>query len=400
MKTRMKLSKENIYQTIYEMQGERHPCLSLDALNKSADYIVKKMKSYGLKVREHKFYIEGCDIEFRNIEGSIGNVEELPAAVLMGHYDTVANSQGANDDTVGVATMLEIGRVLAEMDNPPPMYFVASTLEETSNPNFYQSEYDSLMYRQIKDKSFTFTSLSMKEEYELIYNFAEGKFMSGISYDEGYKEALKMYEGQVRKEIVDHFSELAPILKGINPSTSLGILNRIGSTAWVRDMIKHEKKIAFNVTLDEMGYYKEEKYSQGDLAGMNLYQFMDRKYKLNEEDRIGNFVLVESNIDSKELGVRMSEKFELEDIDMPYGKVHLDQTFDEIAKSIPFALNSEHAPFWKYEIPAIFLFDTSIARNPHGHSPGDTIDKLDFDKIAKVAKGVIALLTDKEVLNR
>ncbi len=133
---------------------------------------------------------------------------------------------------------------------------------------------------------------------------------------------------------------------------------------------------------------------------MNLYQFMDRKYKLNEEDRIGNFVLVESNIDSKELGVRMSEKFELEDIDMPYGKVHLDQTFDEIAKSIPFALNSEHAPFWKYEIPAIFLFDTSIARNPHGHSPGDTIDKLDFDKIAKVAKGVIALLTDKEVLNR
>jgi|LGOV01.1.fsa_nt_gb hypothetical protein len=392
------LSNENIYKTIYDLQGERHPCLSLNALNEAADYIAVKMNSYGFNVRERKFKIEGCDIEFRNIEGSIGNVEDYPSAVLMAHYDTVANTQGANDDNVGVATMIEIGRVLLEKDNPPPIYFVATTLEESSNPNFYQPEYESLIKRNIKDKNLNFTSLVMKEEYELIYSYGAEKYGDGISYDISYGEAIDKYQKSIGKEIIDHFNEMRIIYKGIHPGTALGVKSRIGSTTWVEEAIRDDKKIAFNITLDEMGYYKEEKYSQGEFAGVDLYSFMNRKYKLNEKDRVGNFVLIQSNIDSENLGNKMSEKFELNDIDMPYGQIYLALTFDEIVKVYPFALGSEHASFWKYRIPSIFLFDSSVARNPHGHSPGDTIDKLNFDKILRVAKGITALLADENIL--
>ncbi|MHA1445053.1 MAG: M28 family peptidase [Candidatus Hodarchaeales archaeon] len=55
----------------------------------------------------------------------------------------------------------------------------------------------------------------------------------------------------------------------------------------------------------------------------------------------------------------------------------------------PDLLRSDHTPFWKEMIPALMLTDTGNFRNPYYHTPGDTINTLDFDFIHKVAKSTL-----------
>jgi len=105
------VNSENLYKTVYDLEGVKHPVENQEALDKAADYIGCQMKKSGLNVREQIFHIEGWDTPFRNVEGSIGPVEEKPAAVIVAHYDTVATTLGANDNAASVAVMLEIGRI-------------------------------------------------------------------------------------------------------------------------------------------------------------------------------------------------------------------------------------------------------------------------------------------------
>ena len=55
---------------------------------------------------------------------------EAPVLLVGGHYDSVADSPGANDDGVGVATMLELARVLSQYEWPLDVYFGAWNAEE------------------------------------------------------------------------------------------------------------------------------------------------------------------------------------------------------------------------------------------------------------------------------
>ena len=64
----------------------------------------------------------------------------------------------------------------------------------------------------------------------------------------------------------------------------------------------------------------------------------------------------------------------------------------EIAESMPDTLRSDHAHFWKAGIPAVMLTDTAEFRNPFYHTPGDTIETLDFDFMKKVCEAVAATL--------
>jgi aminopeptidase YwaD len=56
---------------------------------------------------------------------------------------------------------------------------------------------------------------------------------------------------------------------------------------------------------------------------------------------------------------------------------------------IPAVRLSDHAPFWDLNYPALMVTDTSFYRNPHYHSPTDTIETLDIEFMPKVCAGVI-----------
>ena len=53
-----------------------------------------------------------------------------PAFLVGGHYDSIPGADGANDDGTGVATMLELARVMSEYEWPLDIYFGAWNAEE------------------------------------------------------------------------------------------------------------------------------------------------------------------------------------------------------------------------------------------------------------------------------
>lgn len=57
---------------------------------------------------------------------------------------------------------------------------------------------------------------------------------------------------------------------------------------------------------------------------------------------------------------------------------------------------SDHSPFWDAGFAALMLTDTSFLRNPHYHTPGDTIETLDFEFLQQVAEG--AFLATREII--
>ncbi|MEK9375746.1 M28 family peptidase, partial [Escherichia coli] len=53
---------------------------------------------------------------------------------------------------------------------------------------------------------------------------------------------------------------------------------------------------------------------------------------------------------------------------------------------------SDHLNYWQHDIPAIMITDTAFYRNKQYHLPGDTADRLNYQKMAQVVDGVITLL--------
>jgi Zn-dependent M28 family amino/carboxypeptidase len=61
---------------------------------------------------------------------------------------------------------------------------------------------------------------------------------------------------------------------------------------------------------------------------------------------------------------------------------------------IPDAGRSDHSSFWQEGYAALMVTDTAPFRYPFYHTPQDTADKLDFDRLARVAVGLELTLRD------
>lgn len=49
---------------------------------------------------------------------------------------------------------------------------------------------------------------------------------------------------------------------------------------------------------------------------------------------------------------------------------------------------SDQRNYWARSWPAILVTDTAYLRNPNYHAAGDTLDTLDYDRMAQVVDGV------------
>tara|TARA_R110000824_G_scaffold155226_6_gene327727 strand:- start:14874 stop:17159 length:2286 start_codon:yes stop_codon:yes gene_type:complete len=103
---------------VEEISSAPHPIGSEDIL-RVRDYLRTRLTALGLDVipdtPRNVVYVPGrlartlVTARVHNVVGILkGTAPELPAIVLMSHYDTVPNSPGAADDTAGVAATLEI----------------------------------------------------------------------------------------------------------------------------------------------------------------------------------------------------------------------------------------------------------------------------------------------------
>ncbi len=390
-----KAQTENLYQTVYQLEGMRHPIESPEALEKAADTIAARMREYGLEVREQIFYVEGSERPFRNIEGRIGPVSEKPAAVLTAHYDSVT-SPGANDNAAGVAVILEVGRILAQMDNPPPVYIVAVSLEESSNPIFYTMIKDSARRHGVLDRQDRYTSWACAKAGQKIQSRSIEILDSGKTQAEGYRQALSELGDSVPANLRAHIEEIAPLFESITVESAIGSRSRIGSHRWVQEALQTGKKIAFNINVDEPGIFRYEPKTQGLLGGLGFESF-SKGYRLDPQQEIGNFSMLVTHQPSQTLGMVFTEHCEVDDINLPYGWLHAPLTFEQVVAYQPMGLNSDHAPFWQAGIPALFIFDSSTARSHYVHTPADTIDKIDFDRLAEITQALAATVADERV---
>lgn len=119
---------------------------NIERLNECAKYIFDEFKKLTEDVEEQKYFVNGK--EYKNIICSFGP-KESERIIVGAHYDVCDNQPGADDNASGVAGMLEIARMLKQL-NPTLKYridFVAYTLEEP--PNFRTANMGSAVHAKM-----------------------------------------------------------------------------------------------------------------------------------------------------------------------------------------------------------------------------------------------------------
>jgi len=114
-----------------------------EAMNAAAGYIHKTLEGAGYRVDLQAFTSRGMTVN--NLEAVLPGHDAADEIIVVGaHYDTVADCPGANDNTSGVAAMLELARLLAGSTLSRSVRFVAFANEEA--PFFYGEEMGSNRY--------------------------------------------------------------------------------------------------------------------------------------------------------------------------------------------------------------------------------------------------------------
>lgn len=95
---------------------EPHP-MGSTAIAEVRDYIVAELEKLGLQpefqtIPAPNYYESGGLVDVVNVIASIPGAASTGAVALMAHYDTVPATPGANDNTSGVATIVEAARAI------------------------------------------------------------------------------------------------------------------------------------------------------------------------------------------------------------------------------------------------------------------------------------------------
>ncbi|NNG04424.1 MAG: M28 family peptidase, partial [Inquilinus sp.] len=122
--------------------GERH-VFRPHALAAAADFIGACWRDQGYVVVPQAYEVRG--VPCLNLEATRVGTSRPDRIVLVGaHYDTVVGSPGANDNSSGVAAMLELSRLFAGITPAVTVRFVAFVNEES--PFFMTGQQGSMVY--------------------------------------------------------------------------------------------------------------------------------------------------------------------------------------------------------------------------------------------------------------
>lgn len=112
--------------------GERN-VFRPEALRAAADYIEAEWRNQGYQVVRRWYELSGT--QWANLEVSRpGSTRPTEILLIGAHYDSVRGSPGANDNASGVAALLELSRLFADITPALTVRFVAFVNEE---PPFY-----------------------------------------------------------------------------------------------------------------------------------------------------------------------------------------------------------------------------------------------------------------------
>jgi hypothetical protein len=146
----------------------------------------------------------------------------------------------------------------------------------------------------------------------------------------------------------------------------------MGSAVHAQALDEAEVQVRAMICYEMIGYFRAEPGSQ---------RFPDEQLaKLYP--RVGNFIIV--------VGREGEEAFTRRVQQLMQAHAAIDVQRINLPESLALAGLSDHRNYWQYGFRAVMINDTSFLRNPHYHQQSDTIDTLDFPRIAEVVTGVTA----------
>jgi len=143
----------------------------------------------------------------------------------------------------------------------------------------------------------------------------------------------------------------------------------MGSLVYARQLKRDHIAVSAMISLEMLGYYSEARASQKYPALLGLF-YPSR----------GDFIGFVGKSDSPDL-VRRAVRCFRQTTSFPSEGVAAPADWPGVGWS-------DHWSFWQVNYPAIMITDTALFRNPHYHTPYDTADKLDFEKMARVVEGI------------
>ena len=149
----------------------------------------------------------------------------------------------------------------------------------------------------------------------------------------------------------------------------------MGSRVYAERSRQRGEQIKGMLSLETIGYYSDQ-------AGSQHYPF---PYSHFYPDT-GNFIGFVSNPSSWRL-VRQA-----------VGAFRTSTAFPSEAVAAPEWIRgvgwSDHASFWQAGYPAIMITDTAFFRYPHYHDETDTPEKLDYESLARVTRGLVDVVVE------
>lgn len=144
----------------------------------------------------------------------------------------------------------------------------------------------------------------------------------------------------------------------------------MGSKVHARALRTRGEKVRAMISVESIGYFSDAPDSQ-------RYPVAALKLRYPSE---GNFIAVVGRGDEKALidtvhrALRAVSDLSSESLAAPRGLEGVDF--------------SDHGSFWDEGYPAVMVTDTALFRNPHYHTPQDTWDTLDYERMARVVQGL------------
>jgi Zn-dependent M28 family amino/carboxypeptidase len=181
--------------------------------------------------------------------------------------------------------------------------------------------------------------------------------------------------------------ELARLLKDAKPARTLRCVLFVneeppfdqtalmGSRVYARRSRERGENVVAMFSLETIGYYS-------DAPGSQRYPFPFSLFYPST----GNFVAFVSNLSSRALLHESLASF----------RRHAKLPSEGVAAPafIPGVDWSDHRSFWEKGWPALMVTDTAPYRYPHYHTAGDTPDKVDYERLARVVTGLHRMLRD------
>lgn len=140
-----------------ETIGKRNVDYAYDSLKAAANYIETTLRGQGYDVRSYEFPIDKNPV--RNLEVQITGVKSPEKNLIVGaHYDTFGDTPGADDNSSGVAALLELA---ASLKNSKPDQTIRLVFFVNEEPPYFQTDkMGSLVYAsQLHDQKVNVTGM-------------------------------------------------------------------------------------------------------------------------------------------------------------------------------------------------------------------------------------------------